>query len=737
MIKRLLSLLLLPVLLLAQAPKVVVTTRQALGVQLSKEQGDKNFTDLQHAVNASQQAWGQKETATTGLTYGYYGGPAFDGTNWVSVGDGTVALMASATNYVERTKGGTVSSNTTGWTYGKLPMARVVTGSSTITSVQDFRAASSVAALSFLSPLSGAVPTTQQEINERVRNLSDWMTEAQRADVAAGTLAVDCSSAFQAAINWGNSVSAYLAGGAEVIASRGKFKVATRVDWPTTLQNFTLGGAGKGATVLYNTITGTTSADPCFNLLAYGNRNVLKNLTIEGNGVVGSGGNGHAIALIETRGGAGSSVWANNQMLIENVSVDGHLGFGKDAAGAAMPSCGLYAYATLDLTVRRCAFYTCKVGTWVEKSEKSNFYDLVSDQCTNNCVYLKNCVNGITFYGAVLNASGSGGATDGIVYLHTCESIAFFGGRWKNGNPYVLNSIGQINEGIVVNGVAISQLDPASGHTAVKVGTGTCGFKLRDCRFSFVNTMTDAVAVDVVQDLSGLAMTGLEVEGCRFQIGDGGTMLAGIRTNMTSNALRAPKFSGNIFGKNGNHGTATTYTDCIVIGGYVYGAVAQNNTFSATTNCTITNCIRITSTNSTGTVLLSNAYDGFGTITNKINAAGMKFVAIDPAYEDGTIRSTGHTLRGSKANNGSTTTFTIPNGYPYSYIQTTAATMTITLPPAASTLDGYEQTVVLSQNCTVTWSSAGATTGTLPTALTTNNPVRMIYNHTNTEWLIR
>ena len=131
-------LLLLPTLLLAQAPKVQVTTRAGAGTALTFTQADKNFTDLQHAVNASTQGWGQKETTTTGLVYGYYGGPAFSGT-WISVSDGTVTLTASSTNYVERSTAGAVTANITGWTSGLVPLAKVVTGSSMITSIVDFR----------------------------------------------------------------------------------------------------------------------------------------------------------------------------------------------------------------------------------------------------------------------------------------------------------------------------------------------------------------------------------------------------------------------------------------------------------------------------------------------------------------------------------------------------------------------------------------------------------------------
>lgn len=143
MIKRLLALLLFPLVLLAQAPKVTVTTRSGSSAPLTYSQVDANFTGLQRAVNASQRAWGNNEATTTGLTFGYYGGPAWNGSAWVDVADGTVVLTGSATNYVVRTVAGVVTANTTGWTFGTIPMAKVVTTTS-ISSILDFRNSTTV-----------------------------------------------------------------------------------------------------------------------------------------------------------------------------------------------------------------------------------------------------------------------------------------------------------------------------------------------------------------------------------------------------------------------------------------------------------------------------------------------------------------------------------------------------------------------------------------------------------------
>jgi hypothetical protein len=86
--------------------------------------------------------WGTERNATVGLTYGYTGGVAFSGGTLVLVGPGTVSLTSLTTNYVERTVAGVVSANTTGWSSGSIPMAKIVTAASTITSIEDWRSLS-------------------------------------------------------------------------------------------------------------------------------------------------------------------------------------------------------------------------------------------------------------------------------------------------------------------------------------------------------------------------------------------------------------------------------------------------------------------------------------------------------------------------------------------------------------------------------------------------------------------
>ncbi len=84
--------------------------------------------------------FGRRQSTSSGLTWGYYGGMIFLDGVLTAIANGTVALSASTTNYVEATRAGVVSKNTTGFTAGQIPLYTIVTGVSTVTSYIDDRA---------------------------------------------------------------------------------------------------------------------------------------------------------------------------------------------------------------------------------------------------------------------------------------------------------------------------------------------------------------------------------------------------------------------------------------------------------------------------------------------------------------------------------------------------------------------------------------------------------------------
>ncbi len=108
---------------------------------ISESQAGK-ATTANSAFNSMSPAalFGRRDSTTTGLVWGYYGGPmVVDGVLTI-IANGTVVLSASTTNYVESTRAGVVSKNTTGFTFGSIPLYTVVTGASSVTSYTDNRA---------------------------------------------------------------------------------------------------------------------------------------------------------------------------------------------------------------------------------------------------------------------------------------------------------------------------------------------------------------------------------------------------------------------------------------------------------------------------------------------------------------------------------------------------------------------------------------------------------------------
>ncbi len=84
--------------------------------------------------------YAKKAASTTGLTLGYHGGKISVNGVVTVIADGTVALTASSTNYVEANPStGAVTKNTTAYTPGYWRIGRAVTGTASITTWYDDR----------------------------------------------------------------------------------------------------------------------------------------------------------------------------------------------------------------------------------------------------------------------------------------------------------------------------------------------------------------------------------------------------------------------------------------------------------------------------------------------------------------------------------------------------------------------------------------------------------------------
>lgn len=83
--------------------------------------------------------FGRRGSATSLLTWAYYGGTLLVDGVLTGVDNDEVTLTASQTNYVEATRAGVVSVNTTGFTAGRIPLYTVTTNTTAATSYTDER----------------------------------------------------------------------------------------------------------------------------------------------------------------------------------------------------------------------------------------------------------------------------------------------------------------------------------------------------------------------------------------------------------------------------------------------------------------------------------------------------------------------------------------------------------------------------------------------------------------------
>jgi hypothetical protein len=106
---------------------------------ISSSQADKEGTANENFNAASPAMLFGRMASSTGLTWAYYGGKILVDGVITSIANGSLALTGSQTNYVEATRLGVVSSNTSGFTPGRIPLYQVVTGASTVSSYTDKR----------------------------------------------------------------------------------------------------------------------------------------------------------------------------------------------------------------------------------------------------------------------------------------------------------------------------------------------------------------------------------------------------------------------------------------------------------------------------------------------------------------------------------------------------------------------------------------------------------------------
>lgn len=176
--------------------------------------------------------FGRRANTTAALTWGYYGGVVMVDGVPTQINNGTVALTANATNYIEATRTGVVSANTTGFTPGRTPLYTVVTGASTVTSYTDHRVPIRPTGRLSLSVASADVTLTAAQAACDILEFTGALTANRTVTVPAGpqqwmvhnattgphTLTIKTATGLGVAIPQGARVPVY-ANGTDVVAA--------------------------------------------------------------------------------------------------------------------------------------------------------------------------------------------------------------------------------------------------------------------------------------------------------------------------------------------------------------------------------------------------------------------------------------------------------------------------------------------------------------------------------------
>lgn len=108
--------------------------------QISSSQASKEVTaNALFDAHSPASAYGRNATTSSGLTWGYYGANLLVDGVITQIANGTLTLTNSATNHVERDRAGTVTSNTTAFTAGRIPLYDVVCSGGVVTTWSDYR----------------------------------------------------------------------------------------------------------------------------------------------------------------------------------------------------------------------------------------------------------------------------------------------------------------------------------------------------------------------------------------------------------------------------------------------------------------------------------------------------------------------------------------------------------------------------------------------------------------------
>ncbi len=555
--------------------------------------------------------------------------------------------ITNATNYIEVTAAGVASVNTTAFTAGSYPLAKVVASAGAITSNTDLRA--------WITPkpavdIGGTVTSVAQSFT------GGLISVAGSPITASGTLALTVAGTsggipyFSSATAW--ATSAALAANALVTGGGAGAAPATVTTGANVLTALGIAVGSAGAFITFNGDAGTPSA-------------------LVGTNISGTAANLTA-GLVSSIGSLTGDVTSSNR-----------------ATTLATVNSNVGAFTNASLTVNAKGLVTAaSSGTSAVTSITGTANEITVTGTTTPTLSLPSA---LTFTGkTVTGGTFNSGAFNGTVGATTPSTVAGTTGTFSG--AVTVNNITYANSNIIVSnpvtataGIDISPYNsgtqPTAGHTWMRVGGGSSEYLMINAGLTggYVDFCTDLGAGVRVWDGTGGHYTYLTAPAI-------GTLR--VTTNgSTLGTVDAATFTGNAATVTTNAnltGHVTSVGNAAVLGSFTMAQlsaavsdgdpayVGAANTFTTGQTISSTTSLLLgTAGSAVGTIGFRNATSGTTTLQPATGALGTGTVTLP-------LSGTLATLEGSNTYTGTTNTFTLPT--------TTGSTTTSGIAVAANSL---------------------------------------------------
>lgn len=426
----------------------------------------------------------------------------------------------------------------------------------------------------------------------RIRNLFDVLSDhldIRDFEGADPTGATSSTAAFQAAI------AEMTASKRPLRISRGRWKVdASLFPALTYIENGTIFGDGRKSTIIDNDAVGVSlfNVGNTYNL-------VLRDFSIEGNGLTGVAGNGHAIDAADPDINADPHLpgWPT----IQRVNITGHRGVGETINGADMPACAIYFGNALSAVVDHCYFGNNGFGVYCYKAQQpefracawegNHFGGLINDQCENLRLLNPDFVGandidtgGTIHVGSAGAAVGGSDRRAGAVVDFFGRGSSYVGGKYKN-HRYTGLSLFSPYQPLVLNAY-IRQDDTYADVIGVY---NAFGARIIGNEITYAGAAVAVARTGIKVDLQAGYEDFGQIEGNYFSLDGNGAFGTLIDLNIGGGAARmVGAVRGNTAGNAGGASGVSTVTNFIKVTGGVRRLELRGNHITAGANVTVT-----------------------------------------------------------------------------------------------------------------------------------------------------